>query len=54
MENRLTTLFTRKEKNILSIYFTAGFPNLNDTVTIIKELERNGADLIEIGIPIYS
>ena len=51
MENRLTTLFTRKEKNILSIYFTAGFPNLNDTVTIIKELERNGADLIEIGIP---
>ena len=51
MENRITSLFNRKDKNILSIYFTAGYPNLNDTVTIISELEKNGADLIEIGIP---
>ena len=51
MENRLTSLFKRKDKNILSIYFTAGYPNLNDTQTIICELEKNGADLIEIGMP---
>ena len=51
MENRITSLFRNKDKNILSIYFTAGYPNLNDTKTIILELEKNGADLIEIGIP---
>ena len=51
MENRITTLLNRKDKNILSIYFTAGYPNLEDTITIISELEKNGADLIEIGIP---
>ncbi|NND80623.1 MAG: tryptophan synthase subunit alpha [Maribacter sp.] len=36
---------------ILSIYFTAGYPALNDTVRIIEELEKNGVDLIEIGLP---
>ncbi len=51
MENRIIQLFKRKDKNILSIYFTAGYPNLEDTVKIIAELEKNGADLIEIGIP---
>ena len=51
MENRIIQLFKRKDKNILSVYFTAGYPNLDDTVAIIAELEKNGADLIEIGIP---
>ena len=51
MKNRITTLFERKDKNILSIYFTAGYPELNDTVAIISELGKNGADLIEIGMP---
>ncbi len=36
---------------ILSIYFTAGYPKLDDTVHIIEELEKNGTDLIEIGLP---
>ncbi|WP_421805330.1 tryptophan synthase subunit alpha [Flagellimonas sp.] len=36
---------------ILSIYFSAGYPNLNDTVKIIEDLEKNGVDLIEIGLP---
>lgn len=49
--NRIKQLFEKKQKNILSIYFTAGFPNLTDTCNIIKELETNGIDLIEIGIP---
>jgi tryptophan synthase alpha chain len=51
MKNRITSLFQRKDKNLLSIYFTAGYPGLNDTQTIISELEKNGADLIEIGMP---
>lgn len=49
--NRINQLFISKPNNILSIYFTAGFPQLNDTCTIIKELATNGIDLIEIGIP---
>src|ERR1035437_3288022 len=51
MKNRITALFERKDKNILSIYFTAGYPGLNDTKTIIAELEKSGVDLIEIGMP---
>ena len=51
MENRIKQLFKKKDKKILSIYFTAGYPNLDDTVKIIAGLEKNGADLIEIGIP---
>lgn len=41
----------QEPKKILSIYFSAGFPALNDTVQIISDLEKNGADLIEIGLP---
>ena len=49
--NRIEKLFSNKKKNILSIYFTAGYPEINDTLTLIKELDRAGVDLIEIGMP---
>ena len=49
--NRINQLFKTKPDNILSVYFTAGYPQLNDTAEIIRELEKNGVDLIEIGIP---
>ncbi len=49
--NRLTKLFNTKKTDILSVYFTAGYPALNDTFRIITELEKRGADIIEIGIP---
>ena len=49
--NRIQQLFQNKQKDICNIYFTAGFPNLNDTETIILTLEKAGADLIEIGMP---
>ncbi|HSZ25984.1 MAG TPA: tryptophan synthase subunit alpha [Cytophagaceae bacterium] len=49
--NRLTRLFEKKPKGLLNIYFTAGFPALDDTMTVIKALEEAGADLIEIGMP---
>jgi tryptophan synthase alpha chain len=51
MKNRINQLFETKKENILSIYFTAGFPRLGDTVEIIQQLEQNGVDLVEIGIP---
>jgi tryptophan synthase alpha chain len=51
MKNRIIALFERKDKNILSIYFTAGYPELNDTLNIITVLEKSGADLVEIGMP---
>ncbi|MGZ3865417.1 MAG: tryptophan synthase subunit alpha [Bacteroidia bacterium] len=42
---------TLKKKGILSIYFTAGFPELNSTMTILKELQDNGVDMVELGMP---
>lgn len=47
---RLQQLFQHK-KSILSIYYTAGYPNLGDTITIAEALEASGADLLEIGFP---
>lgn len=49
--NRINQLFKTKNKNILSVYITAGFPHLEDTVDTIKTLEEKGIDLIEVGIP---
>ncbi len=49
--NRITQLFQRKKENILSVFFTAGFPALDSTVQIIRSLAGAGADMIEIGIP---
>ena len=49
--NKIEKLFLDKDKNILSIYFTAGFPRLNDTGNVLAALQNNGADLIEIGMP---
>ncbi len=41
----------QEDKTLLSIYFTAGYPNREDTVTVIKNLETSGVDMIEIGLP---
>ena len=49
--NRIDNLFQTKGNNILSIYFTAGFPNLNDTADILLQLQKSGADMVEVGIP---
>jgi len=49
--NRIDKLFKEKEKDILSIYFTAGYPALSDTLRITKILEDAGADIVELGIP---
>lgn len=49
--NRLQQLFQTKKKDILSIYYTAGYPNLDDTLKIAAALEQSGADFMEIGFP---
>lgn len=49
--NRIEKLFKTKDTNILSVYFTAGYPKLDDTVTVLKELQKQGVDMVEIGIP---
>jgi tryptophan synthase alpha chain len=49
--NRLVKLFEGKKADILNIYFTAGYPKINDTTLIAQALEKSGADIIEIGMP---
>lgn len=49
--NRITELFSKKQKGILSVYFTAGFPGPEDTVPVIEALAEQGVDMAEIGIP---
>lgn len=49
--NRIHYLFNTKKGRVLSIYFTAGFPKLEDTVPVMEAIEAGGADIIEIGVP---
>ena len=48
--NRIPTRL-QQDKKLLSIYFTAGFPEIDDTVQILRALQENGVDMIEIGLP---
>ena len=48
--NRINSTIASKNK-LLSIYFTAGYPQIDDTVPTIKELEKSGVDMVEIGLP---
>ncbi len=50
-QNRITDLFAQKSERLLNVYFTAGFPALNDTVPILRGLQQAGVDLVEIGMP---
>lgn len=51
VNNRLENLFAKKNKNILNVYCTAGYPQLNSTLEVIEALQQSGADIIELGIP---
>ena len=51
MKNRVVSLFEKKSKNILSVFYTAGFPSLNATKEIAEALQQGGVDMIELGIP---
>jgi tryptophan synthase alpha chain len=50
IDNNLTKTLA-KNKKFLSIYVTAGYPNLNDTTSIVKQLESQHVDFIELGMP---
>ncbi|PZR26195.1 MAG: tryptophan synthase subunit alpha [Citrobacter freundii] len=49
--SRITDLFARKNKKVLNIYCTAGYPNADSTVRVIRSLEQYGADIVELGMP---
>ncbi len=49
--NRIDQLFASKGENILSVYYPAGFPNLDDTMPTLRELQGQGVDMVELGIP---
>ena len=49
--NSIQDIFQQKNKNLLSIYFTCGYPELNDTTQVISALEKSGVDFIEVGLP---
>ena len=49
--SRIKKLFEKKQGKILNVYCTAGFPQLHSTMDVIKALQENGADIIELGMP---
>lgn len=49
--NRINQLFQTKTNNILSLYFCAGSPTLDGTVSVLQAMEQNGINMVEIGIP---
>lgn len=51
MKNRIKDLFESRKDNILSVFYTAGFPSIESTQPIAETLAKSGADIIEIGIP---
>lgn len=51
MMSRIQQLFAKKKQDVLNIYCTAGYPNLDSTMIVMKTLQEHGADLIELGMP---
>ncbi|HTQ29135.1 MAG TPA: tryptophan synthase subunit alpha, partial [Puia sp.] len=49
--SRIKTVFEKKSGNILNVYCTAGFPELDSTLSVMKALQEGGADIIELGMP---
>src|SRR5688572_31977831 len=49
--NRIKNLFQNKFSRVLNVYCTAGYPQLNSTIEVMKALQENGADIIELGMP---
>jgi len=49
--NKIKSLFEKRNGNVLSVYFSAGYPHLNDTLPVLEALSEHGADMIEVGMP---
>ena len=49
--SRIKKVFQNKSSNVLNVYCTAGYPQLKSTLSVMKALQENGADIIELGMP---
>ncbi|SJZ49076.1 tryptophan synthase subunit alpha [Sediminibacterium ginsengisoli] len=49
--SRIKELFSKKQQDVLNVYCTAGFPETDSTITVIKALQDAGADMVELGMP---
>jgi tryptophan synthase alpha chain len=49
--SRIKNLFQKRINNVLNVYCTAGYPQLNSTIEVMKALQENGVDIIELGMP---
>jgi tryptophan synthase alpha chain len=49
--SRIKNLFQKKSSDVLNVYCTAGFPQVNSTIDVMKSLQQSGADIIELGMP---
>ena len=49
--SRLLDTFNQPAKKILNVYCTAGYPKLDSTLEVMKSLQDNGANIIELGMP---
>jgi tryptophan synthase alpha chain len=49
--SRIAELFLKKQQQVLNVYCTAGYPQLNSTLPVMKALQQSGADIIELGMP---
>jgi tryptophan synthase alpha chain len=49
--SRLVDLFKEKNARVLNVYCTAGYPHFNSTLEVMGSLQKNGANIIELGMP---
>lgn len=49
--SKIGSLFQRKNNRVLSVYCTAGYPELDSTIPVMEALQANGVDMIELGMP---
>ena len=54
MKSKITNIIDKQNKKgriALIPFITAGYPSLQDTITVVKGLINGGSDAIEIGMP---
>lgn len=50
--NKINQVFAQRgDRKLLSLYFCAGYPTLDNTSNVIKTMQKRGIDFIEVGIP---
>lgn len=49
--NRIASVFSQRDHKALIPYVTVGYPNIEATLKVVPLLAKNGADIVELGIP---